>query len=157
MTTNDGWVTSVTDGDQQDDGYFNAQIKNCRAELGEVRMFALSMTGAETKSNLQARGWAICDGTTPAAQGISSPTIETTPNLEDKFLRMSDDETSGATGGVDDNDHNHTDSITRYNHGMDQGSTTQLGVSSLTISTATLDNKPPFYELAFFMKVKYVD
>ncbi len=32
--------------------------------LGEVRMFAISETGAITKLTLQNKGWAICDGTT---------------------------------------------------------------------------------------------
>lgn len=67
--------------------------------LGEVKMFSLSLTGAVTKANLQAAGWAICDGTTPTTQGISSATITSTPNLQDKFLKMSTDESSGTTGG----------------------------------------------------------
>ena len=41
------------------------------------------MTGAITKATLQSYGWAICDGTTPATQGISSPTITTTPDLQE--------------------------------------------------------------------------
>ena len=44
------------------------------------------MTGALTKSQLQGYGWAICDGTTPASQGISDATI-TTPDLRERFLR----------------------------------------------------------------------
>lgn len=67
--------------------------------LGEVRQFALSISGAVTKATLQGKGWAICDGTTPASQGISSPTITTTPNLRSRFLRHSADETTGGTGG----------------------------------------------------------
>ena len=67
------------------------------APLGEVKMFALSTSGAVTKTSLQANGFAICDGTTPVSQGISSPTITTTPNLENNFIKGSDDETSGTS------------------------------------------------------------
>lgn len=119
--------------------------------LGEVRMFALSMTGAVTKAALQAAGWAICDGTTPASQGISSPTIETTPNLEDKFLRMSDDETSGSTGGAA----THTHTIVESGSGPGDkimGGNTAADYYELT--TGSSSNLPPYYEVAYFMKVK---
>ena len=82
-------------------------LNSVGAMLGEVRQFALSMSGAVTKATLQSNGWAICDGTTPTSQGISSPTITTTPDLQNRFIRMSDDETSGTTGGSDTNTHNH--------------------------------------------------
>jgi len=133
-------------------------------ELGEVKMFALSMTGAITKAALQGKGWAICDGTTPAAQGISSPTIETTPNLQEKFLRMSNDETSGGTGGAD----THTHVVPRAGYGYN-GSKTHgvlltsnngtISDSGTSISSATPDSGsssslPAYYEVAYFMKVK---
>jgi len=147
--------------------------------LGEVKMFALSMTGSITKATLQAAGWAIQDGTTPVAQGISSPTITTTLDMQDKFIRMSNDETSGNTGGSDE--HNHqwlisdtdtqafiqtsgsgtTDSPDTYQSNgsstmdlYDQGSSgTRINGNAYTKNESTL---PSYVEMAFFMKVKVV-
>jgi len=116
--------------------------------LGEVKQFALSIIGAVTKAALQTRGWAICDGTTPASQGISSPTIATTPNLEHTFMRMSDDESSGGTGGSET--HNHAVSSTFHVDDYPSGDTDAVG-TTMTSATSTL---PTYYELAFFMKVK---
>jgi len=123
--------------------------------LGEVRMFALSMTGAVTKSALQTRGWAICDGTTPITQGITSPTIETTPDLQNKFISMSDDESSGTTGGSATMAHTHsTGATTSY---YDNGSYSAVKtVNSSTGGATNTENRPPFYEMAFFIKVKVV-
>ena len=90
------------DGLDTTDGNLNTAINNAynnsKDELGEIKMFDLSRSGAVTKATLQGRGWAICDGTTPASQGITDPTITTTPDLRTKFLRHSANETTGGTG-----------------------------------------------------------
>ena len=126
--------------------------------LSEVKMFALSMTGAITKAVLQGNGWAICDGTTPAAQGISSPTITTTPDLQDKFISMSNDESSGTTGGSATMAHTHTVTPASLGYVFNDGSQrTPAAPSQVTSSAASnTENRPPFYELVFFMKVKIV-
>ena len=150
---------------------YASEVNSVMGLLGEVRMFALSISGAVTKAYLQGKGWAICDGTTPAAQGISDPTITTTPNLEHKFIRMSNDESSGGTGGEDE--HNHqwyneggtsgddaiatvTDSGEDYNSFDSTGAVVSLDGTNLSKDyyTAKVDTKPPYYELAFFIKVK---
>lgn len=118
--------------------------------LGEVKMFALTITGAVTKAALQARGWAICDGTTPATQGITSPTITAaTPNLEDKFIMGSDDETSGTTGGST-NTGNPTGGIDAFDV-LSPGGSYDLGTHGAHVHTG---NEPPYYELVFFIKVR---
>lgn len=176
MTERDTFVT-VSDGDQLNEGYFNGVANNCRQELGEVRMFALSITGAVTKANLQARGWAICDGTTPAAQGISDADITAaTPNMDDKFIRMSDDESSGGTGGADSYTHNHqwgadgSGGLTLVAEGeggseftdtwQSDGSTAVSFAANQPASVYTKDESvsslPSYYELVFFIKVKIV-
>jgi len=157
---------SINAGDQLNSGYFNSLLNY--GYLGEVRMFALSETGAITKAALQSGGWAICDGTMPAAQGISSANITTaTPNLENKFLRGSDDEASGATGGEDTHVLTiaelaaHTHTIYAGTGGGSASPTfggnttpgTTLASSSAGSGTAH-ENRPAFYELVFFMKVK---
>ena len=117
--------------------------------LGEVKMFALSLSNAVTKEKLQVHGWAICDGTTPLSQGITSPTITTTPNLENKFIRGSDDESSGTTGGLDENTFSWT------SHDVDDNGTNVVGaVEGSSSGTWTQDNKPPYYELVYFIKVR---
>lgn len=143
MTILDNFV-SVNNGDQLDDGFFN----NSEGVLGEVKMVALSMSGAITKATMQGRGWAICDGTTPTSQGISSSDITTTPDLQDKFIQMSNDETSGTIGGQSTvafsfiNDHD--------NNVVGPRCTSIDGQSS----NGSFDNRPPFYEVAYFMKVR---
>ena len=77
-------ATAVVDGDQLNQGYFNSVLNF--GYLGEIRQFALSVTGAVTKASLIAGGWAICDGTTAAAQGISDADITaSTPNRKSSF------------------------------------------------------------------------
>ena len=169
----DIFYTGATSDTDKLNGITNT-INGGAGVLGEVRLFALSMSGAVTKATLQGHGWAICDGTTPATQGITSPTIATTPNLEDKFIRMSDDETSGATGGSETHNHKWYD---HYQNGSPSGiyvtgsnddregqtfssAGTAVDVSSYNNLfnvdgyTNKIDTKPPYYELAYFMKVK---
>jgi len=144
--------------------------------IGEVKMFAVSISGAVTISHLRSKGWAVCDGSTPVSQGISNPILSTTPNLSNKFICMSDDETSGTTGGV--SEHNHqwllNSSRTMGYVTSSGGGTNQVGKSfnadgnvsgypSYTGSKGYIDgdyytnktsNMPPYYELLFFIKVR---
>jgi len=138
--------------------------------LGEVRMFALSVSGAVTKASLQARGWAICDGTTAAAQGITSPTITAaTPNLENKFIRGSDDEASSGTGGSETHNHqwfeSSNDTSWDENGGADRsmsittyaaGSTGpwDMVAQPVDLYTSNTSTLPSYYELVFFIKVR---
>lgn len=137
-------------------------------ELGEIKTFAISVTGAVTKASLQARGWAICDGTTPAAQGISDATITTTPDLRERFLRHSANETTGGTGGASTVTlditqipaHNHTLNYIRSTTGTRTKITGGFdGTSGSTTTSSTggglsHENKPPYYDICYFIKVK---
>lgn len=158
-------AVSVSDGDQLNSGYFNSLLNY--GYLGQVIWMDLSISGAVTKANLQSAGWAIQDGTTPAAQGITSPTIATTRNLENKFIRASDDEASGATGGEDT--HVLTEAeLAAHTHTIYQGTgggtsspefgrNTTVGTKHTTSSTGSgtaHENRPAFFELVAFMKVK---
>jgi len=142
--------------------------------LGEVKMFAISLTGAITKENLQADGWAICDGTTATVQGITGALLENTPDLQAKFIRMSSDESSGNTGGSDSHNHKWFESSLGYAGGsyLSNGTSTSefpfAGVyqpgtgnrywegdaTSTDYYTTNTNNIPIYYELAFFIKVK---
>lgn len=120
--------------------------------LGEVKLFALSVTNAITKVTLQTEGWAICDGTTPAVQGVTNPTITTTPDLQSKFMKMSGDESSGTTGGAIA----HTHGVANLNlKVVSSGS----GANVVDIAAGTTDtggggHEPPFYEVVYFIKVR---
>lgn len=124
--------------------------------LGEVKQFALSITGSITKAALQARGWAICDGTTPASQSISDATITTTPNLKHKFIRMSNNETSGGTGGTET--HNHTGTTDQATDLTAKSNAVAEPVAdedhTHDFTTSTDNNLPPYLEMVFFIKVK---
>ena len=143
-------------------------VSNSIGIIGEIKQIDLSITGAETKSNLQSNGWAICDGTTPASQGISDAIITTTPDLRERFLRHSADETTGGTGGASTVTlditqmpaHTHTLSYKQYPSGSAVyyvGGFNETGNSTTTSSTGgglAHENKPPYYDICYFIKVK---
>jgi len=141
----------------------NSNFSNAKEELGEIKQFALSITGAVTKSSLQARGWAICDGTTPASQGITDPTITTTPDLREKFLRHSANETTGGTGGT--STHTHTTSNTGWANNNTTNDRIAYATSSTgnatyriteALTTSSVGTLPPYYDICYFIKVKIV-
>ena len=117
--------------------------------LGEVKQFALSVSGSLSKATLQGLGWAICDGTDiVATQGITGATITgNAPDLQHTFLRMSDDESSGGTGGSET--HNHSIAFSDPPaHNVDHTNVTSA------LATSSASTLPTYYELAFFIKVK---
>ena len=142
-------------GDTISSSLHNANWSNSKNELGEVRQFALSITGAETKANLQANGWAICDGTTPAAQGISDATITTTPDLREKFLRHSTNETTGGTGGSATHNHTGLTGVPNMSK-LSVTGTSYEGGDGHKHTISNDNNLPPYYDICYFMKVKLV-
>lgn len=157
--------TTISGGDQLNSGYFN-DIQYVGI-LGEVKMFELSTTGAVTKATLQAKGWAICDGTTPAAQGIASADITAaTIDMTHLFIRMSNDESSGSTGGEDTHTLT-TDEMPEHSHTINTlassgGGEAYAGSGGVQSSPSTSsvgggnahNNLPSYVELVFFRKSK---
>jgi len=171
-----------------DDEKYMTSLKTKQAQgmLGEVRSFAVTIANALSVSDLQALGWAVCNGTTPASQSVSDPTITAnTPNLVDKFIR-GDASASGGTGGQDTvtlteaqmPSHKHEQKISSGSSGTPyslqsdtsadipntsplcrvttiaaQGGTLALG-GGTEGADAPHENKPPYYELVFMIKVR---
>ena len=126
-------------------------IQNNAAQLGEVRMFAISIGGAVSLETLKERGWALCDGTTPFEQGITGAVVTQTPNLTGSFPRMSSNQLSGGTGGS--NTHTHT--VTMNYNSFDPGPNDRwIRAGSQTFDTGASSSLPPYYELVFCIKVK---
>jgi len=149
--------------------------------LGEVRQFAVTMTNALSVATMITYGWAVCDGTTPASQGVGTPTITTTPNLVDKFL-SGHATASGGSGGASTvalsaaegpaHTHGFKMATGQANGGVVASSyvaqTGANGYSQLknsTDSTNTIaiastgsgtahENLPPYYEVVYMMKVR---
>lgn len=124
--------------------------------LGEIRPFALTIAGALTKSQLQAKGWAICDGTTATAQGISDATIENTPDLRQKFLRHSANETTGGT--VTENflpSHKHNlYQASQYTYISTSDSQSGTGWQNGYVQATTSGTALVGYDICYFIKVK---
>lgn len=161
-------------------GKYNSPLRTAQqlaasgfADIGDIKMVETTGTGVRSIAARQALGWAICDGTTPASQSISSPVRdEATPDMVDKFVR-GHASASGGSGGSD------TDSITlsvanlaAHTHGTSQqigptgGAQTaidrQSGISSSEFVTDSagsgtpfnVDTIPAYYEVVYMIKVK---
>ncbi len=130
------------------------QIVRDTGLLGEVRQFALSLTGALSKSSLQDKCWAVCDGTTPLSQGIIDSIITVTPDLQHKFIRMSNDETSGGIGGAESHNHGGATGMPSALIAKSNASARPIADEEHTHSISSDSNLPPYYELVYFIKVK---
>lgn len=93
-------------------------------------------------------GWTLCDGS------------DGTPDLTDRFIRGSS--SSGATGGTSgsisaNGSHTHgLDTTSSYNQAYGSSIYGEAGTASensVTPSTGS-ETRPPFYEVAFIMKVE---
>ncbi len=148
---------------------YASEVNTVMGLLGQIIQVDISRTGALSKANLQAKGWAICDGTTPASQGIASATITTTPDLREKFLRHSANETTGGTGGSATHTLTtaempaHTHSVTSNTANNLGSAVVQMkgtGTGTFTYATSSTgsgdahENKPPYYDICYFIKVK---
>ena len=78
-------------------GEVNGNFAAVAVGVGSIIAHTTNLAGSETVLELQARGFALCDGTTPASQGITDAIITAaTPNLNGgRFLRGGNNGQSG--------------------------------------------------------------
>lgn len=122
-------------------GEVNGNFAAVAVGVGSIIAHTTNLAGAETITEMQARGFALCDGTTPASQGIMNALITAaTPNLNGgRFLRggssaqsgtLEDDATAanGLTITLNDTGHDHltiaTDNCNNFNGDFTVGTTT---------------------------------
>lgn len=158
MVIHDEMDRNISDGDQLNDGYFNALAT--LVPIGAIIPWAKSFTSVPALPD----GWVECDGS--AISDAASPLDgETTPDLNGNNQFIRGNSTSGGTGGVATNDLEH-------DHGGVTGVTGSVGVANevgsavgvssndvlpQTISNAlssTTDNKPPYMDMVFIMRIK---
>lgn len=155
--------TTISNGAAVDADVVMANFSYIQGDLGEIRQYALSVTNAVTKATLNAKGWAICDGTATDTQ-VTSPTITgNTPDLRSKFLRHSANETTGGTGGT--STHTHTTSNTGWANNNSTNdriayATSATGNATYRITEALTSSSvgtlPPYYDICYFIKVKII-
>ena len=78
---------------------------------------------------------------------MDGATITTTPDLQQRFIRMSNNESSGSTGGSDT--HTHTVDYDYSSPYWFEGASPD---GHVTVSSGS--SLPSYYELVFFIKVK---
>jgi hypothetical protein len=112
--------------------------------LGGYVPVAIGVTGANSDAEMLARGYAKCNGTTPAAQGIVAPVITATmPNINaGAFIRGNTSAwtSGGASGGADAHTHgvgsfagpSHTHTGPSHTH--------DVNIASFTSGTGTSHN-----------------
>jgi len=78
-------------------GQVNGNFAAVAVGVGSIIAHTTNLAGSETVLELQARGFALCDGSTPASQGITDAIITAaTPNLNGgRFLRGGNNGQSG--------------------------------------------------------------
>jgi hypothetical protein len=108
-----------------------AQYAQHGVPIGTILPVYIGLAGVPSVADLQARGWALCNGTTPASQGIANPVITVaTPDLNNtgRFIR------GGTTAGTVQ-----ADSVGAHNHpaGFSGGSTNTVGDHTHSFSATT--------------------
>ncbi|HNT88525.1 MAG TPA: hypothetical protein PKL84_11735 [Candidatus Hydrogenedentes bacterium] len=84
--------------------------------IGEIICVYIGLPGVPSIADYQSRGWALCNGTTPAAQGIvGSPITVALPNLNGQGLFLRGGATAGTIQGHSVGPHSHPASFSGGN------------------------------------------
>ena len=160
-------ITDLANPSAAQDAATKTYVDLGKPPIGTIMAFLQNYLGAASLASIRSNGWAVCNGTTPASQGISSPVITTTPNLNsgNRFLRGAS--TSGGTGG-ESRVTITTTTMPSHNHGAKSAVQGQWGSSCWTPNSGGTqnydtchaggsqdhENKPPFYDVVWIMRVK---
>lgn len=135
-------------------------LSGVSAPIGSLIMHLPSLTGAENLSTMIGYGWAVANGTNSSLQGVTSVIIEEVPDMRNKFIRSSNDTTSGTTGGSDTKDLSHTHTVP-FNRELEfigdenaWGTSSGTSVTSGSSGSATQDIIPAYYEAIYMIKVR---
>lgn len=135
----------------------NGSIGNTVAPIGSIAAFLKNFTGAPSEP----AGWVECNGQTlsDADSPINGQVI---PNLNNsggaaanRYLRGAT--TSGATGGSTTNSHTDTISTSSFYTGSNSDTAAQCSgqhYHTITYTTDTVSDEPPYYAVVFLMRVK---
>ena len=88
-----------------------ADITSAAVPLGTILPVFLGLPGVPSVTQLRDRGWAQCDGTSPADQGITGSGISSTPNINGNNYFIRGGNVAGGTQAGQVGDHNHTGSF----------------------------------------------
>lgn len=124
-------------------GEVNGNFAAVAVGVGSIVAHTTNLAGSETVAEMQARGFALCNGTTPASQGITNALITVaTPDLNGgRFLRggaagqsgaLEDDATAVNGLGTSDPGHDHV-TMTTDNCNTNNGTWTVAGVTFRTV------------------------
>ena len=161
-------ATPTADSDAVTKNYVDSLGSGGGVPIGTVISFLKDYAGAAALAELQADGWAFCEGTTPAAQGLIGAVITTTPNLngQNQFLRGAD--TSGGTGGSASHSHlspvvfggdgHHLKATWGYGGGSSAAGSIAFNWGSNSnrphMRTSSASSLPPYYDVVWLIKVK---
>jgi hypothetical protein len=142
------YATTVADGDQLNDGYFN-DVNRALVPVSGIVAWAKSLAGTPSLPThfVECNGQVLSDASSPL-NGVTIPNLNASGGGTQRFLRGST--TSGTTGGSDAHVHVNNDSATLANMQANGGGTT-LAQNSNTSSTSTL---PSYYEIVWIMRIK---
>ena len=129
--------------------------------VGTIMAFAKDYINADNLATCRDKGWALCDGTTPASQGILNAIIATTPNLNGEKRYLKGSTSSGVS--TDENylaSHSHDAGSLKFK--IYSGTTADLvgsggsftGSIAGTTTSAQNGTVPLSYTVVWLMRVK---
>lgn len=131
MTTHDEMDRSISDGDQLNDGYFNALAT--LVPVGGVIAWLKTFTNTPALPD----GWVECDGSA-ISDATSVYNGQNTPDLNGDAQFLRGNSSSGGTGGA----------------ATTTGQNVQSGSGAETPVQAANNNIPPYYDVVWIMRIK---
>ena len=134
-----------------------AQNANNGVPIGTIIPVYIGLPGVPSVAEYQLRGWALCNGTTPAAQGIAgSPITVALPDLNGQGLFLRGSNTAGNIQGDTAGPHNHSagfsgssGSVADHTHSFSATTSTHGGHQHAQNVTANFGSGGPAWRVDF--------